>query len=181
MKALMTRSTDKFIKLYERVRIAHRLEADAFISIHADSVKSRKPRGSSVFVLSEKGASSRFARQLATRANLSDLIGGHVDDPALHPALRQFSQDGKERASYQLAALILAQLGEVNALHSKQVGSAGFAVLKSPSVPSVLVETAFISNPVEEKKLLDKNFQQQLAVAIADALETYRRQYHVGQ
>lgn len=183
MKALLTRDHDRFIPLFERVHIAHRLEVDAFVSVHADSVKNRKARGSSVFILSQKGASTKFARRLAQRANLSDLIGGQptVRDPLLTSALRQFSQDGKDRASRRLAALMLENLGRINKLHSKRVESAGFAVLKSPSIPSVLVETAFISNPVEEKKLLDQKFQQQLAVALADALESYKQQHHVAQ
>lgn len=181
MKALLTRDNDRFIPLFERVHIAHRLKADAFVSIHADSVKNRKARGSSVFILSQKGASTKFARRLARQANLSDLIGGQPTetDPWLESALREFSKDGKDRASHQLARLMLTNMGNVNTLHSKNVESAGFAVLKSPSIPSVLVETAFISNPVEEKKLLDAAFQKQLVKALADALATYRETYHV--
>ena len=188
MRAVLTRDADKFIPLYKRVRIAHDLDEEldvgAFVSVHADSVKRRSARGSSVYILSQKGASSKFAKRLAKEANLSDLMGGYVEPPkdrSTDTALRQISQDGKDRASYQLASLILANLKKINKLHSKRVESAGFAVLKSPRIPSVLVETAFISNPVEEKKLLDAHFQQQLAEALADALETYYRRQQVQE
>ena len=180
MQAVLTRDNDRFIPLFERVRIAHRIDADAFVSIHADSVKNRKARGSSVFILSRKGASSRFARQLAKQENLSDVIGGQPvgGDPQYEATLKQFSQDGKDRASQLLADLMLKNMGKINRLHSRRVQSAGFAVLKSPFIPSVLVETAFISNPQEEKKLLDDKFQQQLVDGLAQALDTYRRRYH---
>lgn len=182
IRAELTRSKDRFLKLGRRVRIAHRLGADVFISVHADSVVSRKARGSSVFVLSEKGASSSFARRLARRANLSDLVGGEIStaeaDPAVSATLRQLSKDGKNTASRQLAALILRNMGKINKLHSDRVESAGFAVLKSPSIPSVLVETAFISNPAEEKKLLAPAFQKRIAAAIADAVKEYKMRHH---
>ena len=182
MQAILTRNDDRFIPLFERVHIAHRLQADAFISIHADSVKSRKARGSSVFILSAKGASTPWARKMAQKANLSDLIGGQTASrsPLLDTALRQFSQDGKDRASRRLATLLLRNLQQVNTVHSPNVEAAGFAVLKSPSIPSVLVETAFISNPQEERKLIDKKFQQQLAKTLADALVQYRNNYHIS-
>ena len=184
VQAILTRNKDKFIKLGERVRIAQRWEADAFISVHADSVKSPRARGSSVFVLSSKGASSRFARLLAKQANLSDLVGGEsiaADDPAVAATLREFSRDGKERGSRDLAKLILQNIGAINKLHSKRVESAGFAVLKSPSIPSVLVETAFISNPAEEKKLLSTEFRKKMAAAIAQGVMEYKTRYHVAQ
>ena len=182
MRALLTRDNDRFIKLFDRVKIAQRLNADAFISIHADSVKSPKARGSSVFILSKKGASTKFARQLAQNENLSDLIGGafaSTTDPELESALREMSLDGKDKASRLLAELLLQKIKKVNRLHSSRIESAGFAVLKSPSIPSVLVETAFISNPTEEKKLLDMAFQQKLVNAIGDALQQYREKYHI--
>lgn len=182
MQAVLTREGDTFIPLAKRVRIAQCLQVDAFVSVHADSVRRRSARGSSVYILSQKGASSKFARRLAREANLSDLMGGeaHTHDPGRESTLRQFSQDGKDRASRQLAMLMLANLGQINRLHSRQVESAGFAVLKHPSIPSVLVETAFLSNPVEEQKLLSDTFQQQLADALADALDTYRRHHHLA-
>ncbi|MGI9337770.1 MAG: N-acetylmuramoyl-L-alanine amidase [Gammaproteobacteria bacterium] len=182
IRAELTRSKDRFLKLGRRVNIAHRLGADVFISVHADSVVSRKVQGASVFVLSEKGASSSFARRLARHANLSDLVGGEIStaeaDPAVSAALRQLSKDGKNTASRQLAELILRNIGGINKLHSDRVESAGFAVLKSPSIPSVLVETAFISNPEEEKKLLAPAFQKRMAEAIADAVKEYKMRHH---
>lgn len=179
-RALLSRDHDKFIKLFERVNIAHRVQADTFISIHADSVKSPKARGSSVYVLSEKGATSPHAKRLAREANLSDLMGGEkiTDDPALDSMLRALSQDGKKRASDLLAKKVLNNMGKINHLHFKTVEAAGFAVLKSPSIPSILVETAYLSNPQEEKKLLDKKYHQQIAIAIADALEEFKKQIH---
>ena len=184
VQAILTRNKDKFIKLGERVRIAQRWEADVFVSVHADSVKSPRARGSSVFVLSRKGASSRFARLLAKQANLSDLVGGESiaeDDPAVAATLREFSRDGKERGSRDLAKLILQNIGAINKLHSKRIEYAGFAVLKSPSIPSVLVETAFISNPAEEKKLLSTEFRKKMAAAIAQGVMEYKTRYHVAQ
>lgn len=185
MRALLTREDDRFIPLFERVRIAHRLRADVFISVHADSVKSRTANGASVFILSKKGASSRFAKQLARGENLSDLVGGTsasaASDPTLDIALREFSRDGKERASRLLAESVLKKVGEIQKLHKPRVESAGFAVLKSPSIPSLLLETAFISNSIDEKKLLDEGFQQRMAVAVASAIQEYRDQYHVNE
>ena len=169
------------MKLEKRVQIAQRLNADAFVSIHADSVKSPKPQGSSVFVLSEKGASTPLAKRLAKRENLSDLIGGDAvaADPDTIAVLRQFSVDGKDRASREMAELILANIGKINILHSKKPEAAGFAVLKSSAIPSVLVETAFISNPKDESNLLDENFQNKMAAAIAGALQEYKNRHHL--
>lgn len=179
MRAILTRANDRFLPLAKRVLIAHRLGADAFVSVHADSVASPKAHGSSVFVLSQRGASSKLARRLARDANLSDIIGGAAD-PQLHAALPAFFKDGKERASRRLAQLIAGEISAVNIMHKKQVEAAGFAVLKSPSIPSVLVETAFISNPQEEKKLRGDSFQQKMAYAIAGGLDEYRRRYEVA-
>lgn len=181
MRAVLTRESDRFLPLARRVLVAHRLEADAFVSLHADSVESPRARGSSVFVLSQRGASSKLARRLARDANLSDLVGGAAADPQLNAALPSFFKDGKERASRRLAALIVKEISAINRMHKKHVESAGFAVLKSPSIPSVLVETAFISNPSEEKKLLAEAFQQKMAVAVADGLDEYRRRYEVAE
>ena len=185
MRALLTRDQDKFIPLARRVEIAHRLNADAFLSIHADSVASPKPMGSSVFVLSTKGASSALARRLAKSANLSDLIGGEAD-PAIAPAdehsLRQITRDGKERASRSLGKILLSRVAKVNSLHGgAKIHAAGFAVLKSPSIPSALLETAFISNPQDEQKLLTPAFQNKMAAAVADALQEYGDQFHVAE
>ncbi|MDM5148025.1 N-acetylmuramoyl-L-alanine amidase [Candidatus Persebacteraceae bacterium Df01] len=179
MQAFLSRDKDRFLPLAQRVLVAHRLQADAFLSLHADSVKSPKARGSSVFVLSQKGASSTLAKRLAQNANLSDLIGGTTNDPQINAALLAFSKDGKKRASLRLAKAVLKEIGQINTLHKKNVESAGFAVLKSPAIPSILVETAFISNPQEEKKLLSKSFQKQMATAIANGVEKYKTLYHV--
>lgn len=182
MRAVLTRDDDRFLPLVRRVLIAHRLQADAFISVHADSVESRRPRGSSVFVLSERGASSKLARRLAKNENLSDIIGGGGGiDPQLNQALPAFFKDGKDRASRQLGKLVLKEMGDINSLHKPHVEAAGFAVLKSPSILSILVETAFISNPEEEKKLLSDVFQNKMAKAIADGLQQYREQYEVRE
>ena len=182
MHGALIRDGDYFLPLATRVRRATRLRADAFVSVHADSVKSPKPRGSSVFVLSESGASSGYAQRLAANANLSDLVGGggfSGGDAAVETALRQFSRDGKERASRRLASLIRGRLGEVNRLHRSQVESAGFVVLKSPAIPSALIEVAFMSNPDDARKLADKNFHRKVAEKIAAALSDYRRRYHL--
>lgn len=185
MRAFLTRDQDEFIPLARRVEIAHRLDADAFVSIHADSVESPKPKGSSVFVLSTRGASTPLAERLARAANLSDLIGGEAAaaaDPADEHLLRRFSRDGKERASRSLGTLLLREVAKVNTLHGgNQIQSAGFAVLKSPSIPSALLETAFISNPEDEKKLLSVEFQNKMATAVADSLQQYGDQYHVAE
>lgn len=181
MKAALTRTDDRFLPLAQRVITAHRLGADAFISLHADSVHHPKARGSSVFILSERGASSKLARRLAKHANLADAVGGAATDPQLNAALPAFFQDGKDRASRQLAELILAEAAKINKLHKKHVESAGFAVLKSLSIPSVLIETAFISNPEEEKKLLDESFQLKMAKAIANGVEQYLERYEVSE
>ena len=185
MRALLTRDHDHFIPLARRVEIAHRLGADVFLSIHADSVASPKPSGSSVFILSTRGASSALARRLARHANLSDLIGGEsaaAADPADEDLLRQISRDGKKRASRGLGEILLRGVAKVNHLHGgDQVHSAGFAVLKSPSIPSALLETAFISNPTDEAKLLSEEFQNKMAAAVADALRDYGDQFHVAE
>ena len=181
MRAILTRSEDRFLPLAQRVLIAHRLEADAFVSVHADSVASSKASGSSVFMLSQRGASSKLAQRLARDANLSDIVGGAADDPQFSAALPAFFKDGKERASRTLAMLLVKEISAINKMHKKEVESAGFAVLKSPSIPSVLVETAFISNPHEEKKLRNESFQQKMASAIAEGLDQYRRCCEVSE
>ena len=185
MRALLTRDRDKFIPLAQRVEIAHQLGADVFLSIHADSVESPKPMGSSVYVLSTKGASSKLARRLAKTANLSDLIGGEANAaiaPEDERSLRQITRDGKEQASRGLGTMLLRHVAQINNLHGgAKIHSAGFAVLKSPSIPSALLETAFISNPQEEKKLLNDGFQSKMAAAVADALQEYGDQFHVAE
>ena len=185
MRALLTRDTDRFIPLAKRVEIAHRLGADAFLSIHADSVDRPGPKGSSVFVLSTKGASTKLARRLARQENLADLIGGEAAaavDPADEHSLRQFTRDGKERASRNLGSILLQSVDKVNGLHGgPMIQSAGFAVLKSPSIPSALLETAFISNPEDERKLRSEKFRGEMARAVADALQQYGDRFHVAE
>ena len=185
MRALLTRDTDRFIPLAKRVEIAHRLGADAFLSIHADSVDRPGPKGSSVFVLSTKGASTKLARRLARQENLADLIGGEAAaavDPADEHSLRQFTRDGKERASRNLGSILLRSVDKVNGLHGgPMIQSAGFAVLKSPSIPSALLETAFISNPEDERKLRSEKFRGEMARAVADALQQYGDRFHVAE
>lgn len=175
MKALMTRSDDIFIPLAARVAKARRQNANIFVSIHADAFKNRKARGSSVFTLSTRGASSAAARYLAETQNESDLIGGvsrsgdrYVDNTLLEMMQRQTMSD-----SLQLAQDVLQQMKRINHLHKNRVEQAGFAVLKAPEIPSILVETAFISHPEEERKLRTAHYQQQVAEAILAGIKRY--------
>lgn len=176
MRGVLTRDADYFIPLHGRVVKARKLQADLFVSIHADAFVSPDARGSSVFALSEHGATSAMARLLAKRENESDLIGGvHLDDkdPYLAKTLLDLSQTATISDSLKLAKSVLGRLGEINALHKGSVEQAGFAVLKSPDIPSILVETAFISNPDEEKRLNDEEYQHKLATAILAGVKRY--------
>ena len=175
MRALLTRDGDYFISLAERVRKARRVKSDLFISIHADAFTKPTARGSSVFVLSETGASSTFAKTLAQQQNQSDRIGGVNirKDPILSKTLLDLSLNATIRDSKVLGAAILTELGKINKLHNGNVERAGFAVLKAPDIPSVLVETAFISNPEEEQKLKTAAFQNQLADAMLNGIRYY--------
>ena len=179
IKASLTRRDDIFIPLSTRIRKAQESDVDLFVSIHADSFKSAKPRGSSVFVLSKKGASSKLAAQLASHANLSDKVGG-INTTAVKSseqverALTDIFKDGKERASRSYAEIALERLSTLNDTHGDQVHSAGFAVLKSPSVPSVLIEVGFLSNPEDAELLTNKGYRQRLAEQIASAIVEYR-------
>ena len=169
-------SADYFIPLHGRVVKARKLQADLFVSIHADAFVSPDARGSSVFALSEHGATSAMARMLAKRENESDLIGGvRLDDkdPYLAKTLLDLSQTATISDSLKLAKSVLGRLGEINSLHKGTVEQAGFAVLKSPDIPSILVETAFISNPEEEKRLNDEDYQHKLATAILAGVKRY--------
>lgn len=183
ISALLTRENDRFLPLARRVRKAHRANANLFVSIHADAFHSPKPSGTSIFVLSEGGASSRFARQLAEQENLSDLIGG-VDTEFVasgesdRDLLKAMSADSKRLASERLAHRMRHQLAEVAHPHGEDVESAGFAVLKSPSIPSVLVETGFLSNPEEARRLGDAGYRQEIADRIALAIADYHRDFH---
>jgi len=176
MRALLTRDGDYFIPLMGRVAKARKAHADLFVSIHADAFINSKARGSSVFALSEHGATSSAARWLAKSENEADLIGGvniAVKDPYLARTLLDLSQTATINDSMKLAKDVLNQLGDINYLHTGHVEQAGFAVLKSPDIPSILVETAFISNPREERRLDDKNYQMKTARAIVDGINRY--------
>lgn len=174
MRALLTRDGDYFIPLNGRVRKARDVKADLFISIHADAFIKPTASGSSVFMLSEKGASSSSARWLADKQNLSDRIGGvNVKDKVLAQTLLDLSQTATMRDSGILGNAVLSELGKVNKLHNGKLERAGFAVLKAPDIPSVLVETAFISNHDEEAKLVTAAFQEEIANAILNGIRQY--------
>jgi N-acetylmuramoyl-L-alanine amidase len=179
MRAVMIRDGDYFIPLGQRVGKARRVKADLFVSIHADAWVRPDARGSSVFALSERGATSAAARMLAQRENESDLIGGvnfGVSDPVLARTLLDLSLTATINDSIKLGRHVLSELGDVNDLHKHAVEQAGFAVLKAPDVPSILVETAFISNPEEEKRLKDSGYQEKMAGAILGGIKRYLAQ-----
>ncbi|XKM13475.1 N-acetylmuramoyl-L-alanine amidase [Orbaceae bacterium ac157xtp] len=178
MKVYMTRNEDIFLPLKVRAAKARALNADLFISIHADAFTKRSIKGSSVFALSTKGASSTAASYLAQTQNEADAIGGVSlsGDRYLDHTLLDLVQTTTKSNSMLLGDEIIKQIKSINTLHKKQVETAGFAVLKSPDVPSVLVETAFISNPVEEKKLKTVKFQNQMANAILHGIKGYIKQ-----
>jgi N-acetylmuramoyl-L-alanine amidase len=176
MRAVLIRDGDYFIPLHGRVVKARKLQADLFISIHADAFTKPEARGSSVFALSERGATSASARYLANKENESDLIGGvslNVKDPHLARTLLDLSQTAMINDSLKLGKAVLGHIEGVNSLHKGSVEQAGFAVLKSPDIPSILVETAFLSNPEEERKLKDDNFQDKLAASILAGIKKY--------
>jgi N-acetylmuramoyl-L-alanine amidase len=176
MRAMLTRDGDYFIPLGTRVAKARKFKADLFISIHADAFTNPAARGSSVFALSEKGATSASARYLAKKENESDLIGGVSlggKDPVLAKTLLDLSQAATINDSLKLGKAVLGFIGEINKLHKNHVEQAGFAVLKSPDIPSILVETAFISNPEEERKLIDDAYQNKLVDSILNGIKKY--------
>ncbi len=176
MRGVLIRDGDYFIPLSRRVAKARKVNADLFISIHADAFIKPSARGSSVFALSEHGATSTAARWLAKKENEADLIGGvniAVKDPYLARTLLDLSQTATINDSMKLAKHVLSELGDINDLHRGQVEQAGFAVLKSPDIPSILVETAFISNPSEERRLNDEGYQMKIANAILSGVKRY--------
>lgn len=176
MRAVLTRDSDFFVPLGTRVQKARRLQADLFVSIHADAWVKPDARGSSVFVLSERGASSAAARYLAQKENDADLVGGvnfGVKDVHLAQTLLDLSQTATNNDSLKLAKAVLKEMGGINTLHKAGVEQAGFAVLKAPDIPSILVETAFISNPEEERRLVDEGYQDQVAEAILRGIKAY--------
>ena len=176
VRPVLTRDDDYFVPLATRVQKARRAQADLLVSIHADAFREPKARGSSVFALSENGATSAAARWLAQKENDADLIGGvNLDtrDPVLARTLLDLSQAAQINDSMKAGRHVLQELAEVNALHKRDVEQAGFAVLKAPDVPSILIETAFISNPDEELKLRDPRHQARYAESIADGIKRY--------
>lgn len=176
MRAYMTRDGDYFVPLGERVRRARRVQADLLVSIHADAFFTPTARGASVYALSTQGASSTAARWMAERENASDAVGGinaAVSDAQVLRAMLDMSTTAQIKDSLQLGSVLLSRLGSVGRLHKRQVEQAGFAVLKAPDVPSVLVETAFISNPEEEQRLARVEYQHELAEALHSGIRHY--------
>lgn len=176
IQGVLTRDKDIYLHLYDRIKIAREQQADLFVSLHADAFTNRKARGSSVFILSTKGASSAAARWLAKQENEADFVGGgrlKVEDENLKPVVFDIYHDAILAESMRLAEQMLGQLEKVGPVHRGNVERAGFAVLKAPDIPSVLVETAFISNPKEEQKLTNEAHQKQIARAILDGIKVY--------
>jgi len=176
MRVMMTRDADFFVPLQDRVRKARRVQADLFVSIHADAFITPQARGASVFALSQGGASSSAARWMADRENAADLVGGiniknrHAD---VMRTLLDMSTTAQIKDSLKLGSEVLGQIGKVGRLHKPHVEQAGFAVLKAPDIPSILVETAFISNPEEEARLRDPGYQARLVDALARGIARY--------
>ena len=177
MRAMLTRDADFFVPLHERVRKARRVQADLFVSIHADAFLTPAARGASVFALSEHGATSSAARWMANKENAADLVGGAnvaaVKDAQVLRAMIDMSTTAQIRDSLRIAREMLLHIGGVGRLHKGQVEQAGFAVLKAPDIPSILVETAFISNPEEEARLRDTDYQDRLVEAMATGIRRY--------
>jgi N-acetylmuramoyl-L-alanine amidase len=176
MKGVLVRTGDYYIPLRKRMQIARKHRADFFVSIHADAFRDKRARGSSVFVLSHKGASSEAARWLANSENQADLVGGvSLDDKdnVLASVLLDLSQAATMQVSLEVAQQTAKNLGRIGKMHSRNVQKARFMVLKSPDIPSMLVETAFISNPEEEQKLRDPKHQQRIAKAVLTGIRTY--------
>lgn len=176
MHAVLTRDGDYFLPLRRRIEIARQHQADLFISVHADAFRDRRVHGSSVYVLSRRGASSEMARLLAERENAADLVGGvSLDDKddTLRAVLLDLSQTGTLEASIDVAERLIQGLSSAGRVHRQQVQSAGFMVLKAPDIPSVLVETGFISNPDDERRLRDPNHQDRLANSMLEGLRNY--------
>jgi len=176
MRAYLTRDADFFVPLHIRVQKARKVQADLFISIHADAFFTERPQGASVFALSDKGASSSAARWIADKENSADLVGGlniKAKDAQVQKALLDMSTSAQISDSLKLGSAMLGEIGAVGKLHKPHVEQAGFAVLKAPDIPSVLVETAFISNPDEEIKLRSDAYQVQLADALMRGISRY--------
>src|SRR5256884_5154508 len=174
MRAVLTRDRDEFLELRDRIRRAHLAHADMFISVHADSIADRGVSGASVYVLSAHGATSEAARLLAERENAADLMGGVLEDKgALRPVLIDAAQNQMIGVSASAAERVVSALEGVGDVRRAQVQQAGFVVLKSPDIPSMLIETAYISNPAEERRLRSAREQARFADAIAGGLRSY--------
>jgi len=177
IRVLMTRDADFFVPLHERVNKARKVQADLFVSIHADAFITPQARGASVFALSDGAATSAAARWMANRENAADLVGGvnvgSTKDAQVLRALLDMSTTAQIKDSLKLGSEVLGQIGRVGKLHKARVEQAGFAVLKAPDIPSILVETAFISNPEEERKLADNDYREQLVDALASGIARY--------
>jgi N-acetylmuramoyl-L-alanine amidase len=176
LRAFMTRDKDYFVPLHKRVEKARRVQSDLLISLHADAFYTASPQGASVFALSTSGATSAAARWMAKKENAADLVGGiNMDsaDATVSRAMLDMSTSAQIKDSMKLGEAMLGQLGKVGKLHKPRVEQAGFAVLKAPDIPSVLVETAFISNPDEERRLNSQDYQNKLADALMRGIERY--------
>ncbi|MFZ9811924.1 MAG: N-acetylmuramoyl-L-alanine amidase, partial [Burkholderiaceae bacterium] len=176
MRAFLTRDGDYFVPLARRVALARQVNADLFVSVHADAWVSPTAQGASVFALSEKGATSAAARWMANKENESDSIGGvkldQIDD-LLTQTLLDMSTTAQIKDSLKLGQSVLHEIEKINRLHKPKVEQAGFAVLRAPDIPSILVETAFISNPEEERRLRDAAYQRSVAAAIQSGVDDY--------
>lgn len=176
MRAFLTRDGDYFVPLHQRVQKAQRVKADLFVSIHADAFFTPTARGASVFALSDKGASSSAAKWIADKENKADSVGGlniKVKDAEVKRALFDMSTTAQIKDSLSLGGGLISEIGAMAKLHKNKVEQASFAVLKAPDIPSVLIETAFISHPEEEQKLRDPEYQDQLTSAIVRGLARY--------
>jgi N-acetylmuramoyl-L-alanine amidase len=176
MRVMLTRDADFFVPLHDRVRKARRVQADLFVSIHADAFITPKARGASVFALSDRGATSAAARWIARKENAADLVGGvniKAADAHVMRALLDMSTTAQIKDSLAIGGEVLRRIGKVGRLHKPRVEQAGFAVLKAPDIPSILVETAFISNPDEERKLASAAYRGELVDALADGITRY--------
>jgi len=172
----LTRNRDVFLRLYRRTQIARSKEADLFVSVHADAARRRSARGASVYAVSTRGSSSSHARWLANRENAADLKGGveiSGRDPELQDVLLSMSRGAVQEYSLHAGEYMVGSLGRLGKMHSKRVERAGFAVLKSPDIPSILVETGFISNVHEEKLLRSSKHQGRIALALRSGIRNY--------
>jgi N-acetylmuramoyl-L-alanine amidase len=176
MRAMLTRDADFFVPLQDRVAKARRVQADLFVSIHADAFFTPEARGASVFALSQGGATSTAARWMAQKENAADVVGGvnaATKDKQVLRALLDMSTAAQIKDSLRVGHEVLSRIGTVGRLHKAKVEQAGFAVLKAPDIPSILVETAFISNPDEEDELRDPDYQRRLVQALFSGIERY--------